>query len=85
MSKVWRTDYQGTRLSNTTLSKVLSIDEFRGNAGGEKFQCIITNPEHKKVRIAEQQEFHATRRKYFKRSRKVLLKRPEKLTEEEFA
>jgi transposase len=136
--------------SNTTLPKVLSIDEFRGNAGGEKFQCILTNPEHKKVldilpnrktedlagyflkfedrknvehvvidmsgpfrslakslfpkakiiadryhvvrqviwafenvRKVEQQKFHASRRRYFKRSRKVLLKRPEKLTEEE--
>lgn len=31
------------------LPRVLSIDEFRGNAGGEKFQCIITNPQEKKV------------------------------------
>lgn len=34
--------------SNNSLPRVLSIDEFRGNAGGEKFQCIITDPEHRK-------------------------------------
>ena len=27
-----------------SLPKVLSIDEFRGNAGGEKFQAILTDP-----------------------------------------
>ncbi len=31
-----------------SLPSVLSIDEFRGNAG-RKFQCIITNPKNKKV------------------------------------
>lgn len=25
------------------------MDEFKGNADGEKFQCIITDPEHKRV------------------------------------
>lgn len=126
---------------NKELPKVLSIDEFRGNAGGEKFQCIITDPENKKVldilpnrktedltgyflsfkdrkkvqyfvidmsgpyrslakslfpkakiiadryhvvrqviwafenvRKNEQAKFHDARRKYFKRSRKLLLK-----------
>ncbi len=34
---------------NKELPKVLSIDEFRGNAGGEKFQCIVTDPENKVV------------------------------------
>lgn len=29
------------------LPKVLSIDEFRGNAGGEKFQCLLTDPTRK--------------------------------------
>ena len=33
----------------TKLPEVLSIDEFRGNAGGEKFQCILTAPEQKKI------------------------------------
>lgn len=33
----------------TKLPKVLSIDEFKGNAGGEKYQCIITDPSKKEV------------------------------------
>lgn len=31
------------------LPKVLSIDEFRGNAGGKKFQAILTDPVHRKI------------------------------------
>jgi len=31
------------------LPRVLSIDEFRGNAGHKKFQCILTDPVHKKI------------------------------------
>lgn len=31
------------------LPKVLSIDEFRGNAGGQKFQAILTDAENKKL------------------------------------
>lgn len=31
------------------LPNVLSIDEFRGNAGSEKFQCILTSPVEKKI------------------------------------
>lgn len=31
------------------LPQVLSIDEFRGNAGGEKFQCILTAPVQKRI------------------------------------
>jgi len=31
------------------LPQVLSIDEFKGNAGGQKFQGIITNPVHHKI------------------------------------
>ena len=31
------------------LPSVLSIDEFKGNAGGEKFQAILTDPAHHKV------------------------------------
>jgi len=132
-------------LSN--LPSVISIDEFRGNSGGEKFQCILTNPKSKKVldilpnrkqedlckyfsqfenrnnvkfismdmsgpfrytmklcfpnatiiadkfhvvrqvswafenvRKRIQKSFGSDRRKYFKRSRQLLLKRPEKLT-----
>lgn len=133
-----------------TLPEILSIDEFRGNSGGEKFQCIITDPKRKRVldilpeRKAEslyeyfgsfsnredvklvvmdmstlfrsvarasfpkaeiiadryhvvrqvtwafenvrkkaQKEFGSSRRKYFKRSRKLLLKHPECLDPDE--
>ena len=31
------------------LPRVLSIDEFRGNTGGEKFQCILVDAENRKV------------------------------------
>lgn len=132
------------------LTEVLSFDEFRGNAGGEKFQFIMTDPHahevldilptrriedlygyfnqfnnrdkvkyviidmnkdyrilahscfphatlvadkyhvvrqviwaFEKVRKQEQQKFGDVRRKYFKRSRRLLLKRPENLTEGE--
>lgn len=130
------------------LPEAISIDEFRGNAGGEKFQCVLTDPKKKKVldilpdrkaetlyryfsslenrknvryvvmdmsfhfktitkacfprativadrfhvvrqvcwamenvRKEEQKKFHGNRRKYFKRSRKLLLKHYEDLTE----
>jgi transposase len=134
--------------SNSFLTEVLSFDEFKGNAGGEKYQFILTDPAHRKVldvlpnrklenlyayfsrypdrnrvkyvimdmnkdyralastcfskaiivadkyhvvrqvtwafenvRKQEQKKFADARRKYFKRSRKVLLKRPDQLTE----
>lgn len=35
--------------SKPKLPRVLGIDEFRGNAGGEKFQCIFTDLENHKV------------------------------------
>ena len=35
--------------SPAELPEVLSIDEFRGNSGGVKFQCILTDPANKKV------------------------------------
>lgn len=33
----------------TFLPEVLSLDEFKGNANGEKYQSIITNPVNKKI------------------------------------
>lgn len=33
----------------TKLPRVLSIDEFKGNAGGQKYQCILTDAEGKKI------------------------------------
>lgn len=35
--------------SCSSLPDTLSIDEFRGNCGGEKFQCILTNPKKKQI------------------------------------
>jgi transposase len=134
--------------TNTKLPEVLSFDEFKGNAGGEKFQFIMTDPAKRNVldilvsrrseelyayfsrytdrrqvkyividmnkdyrsishalfpgativadkyhvfrqvtwafenvRKQEQKKFGDTRRRYFKRSRKLLLKHPDKLTE----
>jgi transposase len=135
-----------------TLPRVLSIDEFKGNAGGYKFQCVLTDTvKHKvldilptknseelrayflrfpvdkrnqveylvmdmsaqfkdimtscfpkakiiidkfhvcrhvtwaveNVRKSEQKKFSDERRKYFKRSRWLILKRKKKLTEEQ--
>lgn len=34
---------------STSLPEVLSIDEFKGNTGGEKFQCIITDAENHSI------------------------------------
>ncbi|MGI6747442.1 MAG: ISL3 family transposase [Anaerovoracaceae bacterium] len=134
------------------LPRVLSIDEFKGNAGGRKYQCILADPVKRKVldilpsknsedlityflqfplekrkqvqylvmdmslqfrdvmttcfpnasvitdkfhvcryvtwalenvRKSEQKKFSDVRRKYFKRSRWLLLSRQEKLTEEQ--
>ena len=31
------------------LPRVIGIDEFRGNSGGEKFNCILTNPKKHKL------------------------------------
>lgn len=33
----------------TSLPKVLAIDEFRGNAGSEKYQCILVDPKKKTI------------------------------------
>ena len=33
----------------TKLPKVLSFDEFKGNANGERFQCILTAPEERQI------------------------------------
>lgn len=31
------------------LPRVLALDEFKGDAGGERFQCILTAPENRKI------------------------------------
>ena len=35
--------------STNTLPSVLSVDEFKGNTSGEKYQCILTDPVNKVV------------------------------------
>lgn len=134
------------------LPQVIAIDEFKGNAGGHKFQCILTNPKKRnlldiienrtletlccyfnqfdkgqkknvkyivmdmsgefrsmaksifpearivvdkfhvcrlvtwaleRTRIQAQKNFEPGRRKYYKKSRWILLKRENKLKEEE--
>lgn len=32
-----------------SLPEVLSIDEFKGNAGGERYQSILTDPKHQRI------------------------------------
>lgn len=36
-------------MQKTSLPECLSIDEFKGNAGGEKYQCLLVNAERKEV------------------------------------
>ena len=35
--------------SPTSLPETLSIDEFKGNTDGEKYNCILTDPKHHKI------------------------------------
>lgn len=41
--------FDNVRYPKPKLPEAISIDEFRGNAGGEKYQCILTDPEKKRV------------------------------------
>lgn len=36
-------------IAKPRLPRQLSIDEYRGNAGGQRFQCILTDPKKKKI------------------------------------
>lgn len=108
------------------LPRTVAIDEFKGNTGGEKYNCIITGPENRmevelfvsdmwktysnvsgtwlknatqvvdkyhwirqiiwafeRVRKEEQKKFPKSERKYFKHSRKLLLKRFDELNDEQ--
>lgn len=49
------------------LPRIVSIDEFKGNAGGEKYNCIVTNPEEKKVLDVLPNRFEGDLVTYFKR------------------
>ena len=58
-----------------SLPEVISIDEFRGNAGGEKFHVQrLVSWAFEQVRKDTQKSFHKDRRRYFKRSRRLMLK-----------
>ena len=50
----------------TKLPRVLSIDEFKGNAGGEKYQCILTDPSEKEVLDILPNRFEQDLIQYFK-------------------
>lgn len=50
----------------TKLPKVLSIDEFKGNAGGEKYQCILTDASEKEVLDILPNRFEQDLIRYFK-------------------
>jgi transposase len=41
--------FDNVRYPKPKISEAISIDEFRGNAGGEKYQCILTDPAKKRV------------------------------------
>lgn len=49
-----------------TLPQVLSIDEFKGNAGGQKFQAILTDPKNHKVLDILKSRTQTTLIDYFK-------------------
>lgn len=48
------------------LPQVLSIDEFKGNAGGEKYQCILTDAAERKVMDILPNRFEEDLIRYFK-------------------
>jgi transposase len=48
------------------LPEVLSIDEFKGNAGGEKYQSIVTDPQNRKVLDILPNRFEGDLIRYFK-------------------
>lgn len=50
----------------TKLPEVLSIDEFKGNAGGVKYQCILTDAAQQKVEDILPNRFEKDLIKYFK-------------------
>lgn len=53
--------------SSALMPVVLSIDEFKGNTNGEKYQCIITDPVNKRVLDILPMRYKHTLSDYFKR------------------
>ena len=53
------------------LPTVLSIDEFKGNTWGEKYQCILTDPVNKRVLDILPERYDSYLSNYFKQFSKV--------------
>ena len=51
----------------TKLPKVISIDEFKGNSGGQKYNCIIVDPKEQVVLDVLPNRFESDLVKYFSR------------------
>lgn len=74
-----------------SLKKLIAIDEFKGNAGTGKYQCMLAVPVKCKVlylppdRIRKQlqQTMIPTLRKYYKRSKTLIHKRYDSLNQQE--
>ena len=49
----------------TTLPEVISLDEFKGNSGGQKYNCIIVNPKERTVLDILPNRFESDLVKYF--------------------
>ena len=49
------------------LGETISIDEFKGNAGGEKYQCIVTDVSERKIIDILPNRFESTLIEYFKK------------------
>lgn len=49
VSSIFRRFYDVSYHRPAYLPAVLSIDEFKGNAGGEKFQAVLTDPVHNRI------------------------------------
>ena len=69
----------------TELPEVLSLDEFKGNSGGQKYNSIVADRYHvirqaywamERVRKNEQNKLSKQFRKYFKKSRCLLIRKP---------
>ena len=58
--------FDSVNYGRSVLPEVLSIDEFKGNAGGEKYQTILTNPKDKKILDILPNRFESDLILYFK-------------------
>ena len=58
--------FDNVSYSKPNLSKALSIDEFKGNTWGEKYQCILTDPINKVVLDILPQRYEHYLTSYFK-------------------